>query len=89
MGTQETLVFAAVVGARFGVPLLIPRFPLPAIVTALVLVLMLLLINRPRLMGNYVNNLAFNIIAWATVIIVGSLTVVSTVQTVLGGGGGS
>jgi hypothetical protein len=36
-----------------------------------------------------VNNLAFNVIAWATVIIVGSLTVVSTVQTVLGGGAGS
>jgi hypothetical protein len=33
----ETLVFVLVVGSRFLVPLLIPRFPLPAIVAALVL----------------------------------------------------
>ncbi|WP_229070956.1 hypothetical protein [Actinoplanes sp. DH11] len=37
MTTTATLVFLAVVGARFLVPLLIPRFPLPAIVAALVL----------------------------------------------------
>jgi NRAMP (natural resistance-associated macrophage protein)-like metal ion transporter len=49
----------------------------------IVLVLMLLLINRPKLMGTYVNNLAFNVIAWATVVIVGALTVISTVQTIL------
>jgi len=49
----------------------------------IVLVLMLLLINRPRLMGTYVNNWAFNAIAWATVAVVGALTVVSTVQTIL------
>ncbi len=37
MTTQVTIVFVAVVGARFVVPLLIPRFPLPAIVACLVL----------------------------------------------------
>jgi hypothetical protein len=37
MSTSETLVFLAVVGARFLVPLLIPRFPLPAIFACLVL----------------------------------------------------
>src|SRR5918998_2248036 len=37
MGEQETLLFLMVVAARFLVPLLIPRFPLPAIVAALVL----------------------------------------------------
>jgi Mn2+/Fe2+ NRAMP family transporter len=52
-----------------------------------VLVLMLLLINNPRLMGKYVNNFAFNAIAWATVVIVGLLTLLSTVQTVLSGNG--
>jgi Mn2+/Fe2+ NRAMP family transporter len=52
-----------------------------------VLVLMLLLINRPRLMGTYVNGVFFNAIAWATVIIVGVLTVVSTIQTVFQGNG--
>ena len=34
---MQTLVFVAVVGARFLVPLLIPRFPLPAIIACLVL----------------------------------------------------
>lgn len=34
---MEDFVFVAVVGARFVVPLFIPRFPLPAIVAALVL----------------------------------------------------
>src|SRR3954451_20751412 len=37
MTATAPVVFLAVVGARFLVPLLIPRYPLPAIVTALVL----------------------------------------------------
>jgi hypothetical protein len=37
MGTKETLVFTLVVGLRFLVPLLIPRYPLPAVVGSLVL----------------------------------------------------
>ena len=37
MSTGATLVFLTVVGARFVVPLFIPLFPLPAIITALVL----------------------------------------------------
>ena len=37
MTPETVVVFVAVVGARFLVPLLIPRFPLPAIVAALVL----------------------------------------------------
>jgi NRAMP (natural resistance-associated macrophage protein)-like metal ion transporter len=47
-----------------------------------VLVLMLLLINNRTLMGKYTNGLVFNIIAWATVIIVGALTIVSTLQAI-------
>ncbi|GAA4442645.1 hypothetical protein [Phytohabitans houttuyneae] len=35
--TGETALFVVVVGARFLVPLLIPRFPLPAVLAALVL----------------------------------------------------
>jgi Mn2+/Fe2+ NRAMP family transporter len=46
-------------------------------------VLMLLLINNKRIMGSYTNGLAFNVIAWATVVIVGVLTIVSTVQQIL------
>jgi hypothetical protein len=37
MSAEATVVFLTVVGARFIVPLLIPRWPLPAIVAALVL----------------------------------------------------
>jgi len=83
-----------VIGGGF---VLIPNAPLVAIIfysqvlngvlLPVVLVLMLLLINRPRLMGSYVNGWAFNAIAWATVAIVGLLTVVSTVQTIVSGNG--
>jgi Mn2+/Fe2+ NRAMP family transporter len=76
---------------------LIPNAPLVGIIfysqvlngvlLPVVLVLMLLLINRPRLMGSYVNGWAFNAIAWATVVIVGALTVVSTIQTIVSGNG--
>lgn len=38
------------------------------------LVLMLLLINRRRLMGKYCNSLGYNIIAWATTIIAATLS---------------
>ncbi|HEU4421451.1 MAG TPA: hypothetical protein VFR67_02795 [Pilimelia sp.] len=37
MDAETTLLFVVVVGARFLVPLLIPRYPLPAILAALVL----------------------------------------------------
>jgi Mn2+/Fe2+ NRAMP family transporter len=47
---------------------------------------MLLLINNKRLMGQWTNNLAFNVIAWTTVVIVSLLTAVSTIQTVLPSG---
>ncbi|MFY9664285.1 MAG: Nramp family divalent metal transporter [Candidatus Cybelea sp.] len=46
----------------------------------IVLLLMLLLINNKRLMGRWTNNLAFNVIAWSTAVIVGALTIYSTVQ---------
>jgi hypothetical protein len=35
--TKDTLIFLLVVGARFIIPLFIPRFPLPAVLAALVL----------------------------------------------------
>jgi hypothetical protein len=37
VSTAETFMFVAVIGARFLVPLLIPKFPLPAIIACLVL----------------------------------------------------
>jgi Mn2+/Fe2+ NRAMP family transporter len=41
-----------------------------------VLIFMLLLINKKELMGEYVNKRLFNIIAWATTVIMIGLTVV-------------
>ena len=85
-----------VLGAGF---VLIPGAPLLAIIfysqvlngalLPVVLVLMLLLINQARLMGSYVNGPLFNAIAWATVVSVGVLTVVSTVQTIFPSLGGA
>lgn len=46
---------------------------------------MLLLINNKRLMGRWTNGVAFNAVAWSTVVIVGLLTVVSTVQAIFPG----
>ena len=42
----------------------------------LVLVIMIILCNDRRLMGRYVNSLAFNIVAWVTTVIMTILTVV-------------
>ncbi|MGP6158449.1 MAG: Nramp family divalent metal transporter [Vulcanimicrobiaceae bacterium] len=83
-----------VIGAGFvllpGAPLLATIFysqVLNGVLLPVVLVLMLILINNPRIMGTYVNGIAFNVIAWATVIIVGGLTVVSTIQLFFQPGG--
>jgi NRAMP (natural resistance-associated macrophage protein)-like metal ion transporter len=84
-----------VIGAGFvllpGAPLLATIFytqVLNGVLLPVVLVLMLLLINNPLIMGKYTNGVAFNIIAWSTVILVSLLTVVSTVQLAMGGGTG-
>jgi NRAMP (natural resistance-associated macrophage protein)-like metal ion transporter len=59
---------------------------LNGVLLPVVLVLMLLLINNKRLMGQWTNNLAFNVIAWTTVAIVSLLTAVSTIQTIIPSG---
>jgi NRAMP (natural resistance-associated macrophage protein)-like metal ion transporter len=68
-----------------GAPLLAIIFysqVLNGVLLPIVLVLMLLLINNKKLMGSWTNGPLFNIIAWATAIIVGALTVVSTAQII-------
>jgi len=55
---------------------------LNGVLLPLLLVLMLLLINNRRLMGRWTNNTMLNVIAWATAIVVGVLTVISTLQTI-------
>ena len=83
-----------VIGAGFvvipGAPLLATIFysqVLNGALLPIVLVLMLLLINNKQIMGTYTNSLLFNGIAWATVLIVGLLTIVSTVQQIVQPGG--
>ena len=75
--------------------ILLPGAPLIAImfisqvvngaVLPFVLIIMLLLINDKRLMGDFVNKATFNIIAWATVVIVMALTLVMTLDIILPG----
>jgi Mn2+/Fe2+ NRAMP family transporter len=65
--------------------LLVPRFPLVhvmvlsqvvnGVVLPFVLIFMLLLTNDRELMGDYVNGRRFNIVAWATVIVMIVLTI--------------
>ena len=84
-------LYAALIVIGGGV-VIIPGSPLLAIIyysqvlngalLPVILILMLMLINNKRLMGDWTNNVVFNAIAWATVIIVGFLTVVSTIQQV-------
>ncbi len=83
--------YLALIGLGAGI-VIVPGAPLLAIIfysqvlngvlLPIVLVLMLLLINNKRLMGSWTNRPAFNVIAWATVAIVGALTLISTVQIV-------
>ncbi len=62
---------------------------LNGVLLPLVLVVMLRLINDKRLMGDHVNGLAFNILSWATVIILivltGILVITSAFPTLLAG----
>ncbi|MBV8531149.1 MAG: Nramp family divalent metal transporter [Candidatus Eremiobacteraeota bacterium] len=82
--------YLALIAIGAGV-VIVPGAPLLAIIfysqvlngmlLPIVLVLMLLLINNKRLMGAWTNGPLFNVIAWATVVIVGALTAVYTIQT--------
>jgi len=77
-----------------GAVVLIPKFPmykvailsqvLNGLLLPLVLVFMLRLINKHELMGKYTNKLWFDVIAWATVVIVTGLSLVIVWNTVHG-----
>jgi NRAMP (natural resistance-associated macrophage protein)-like metal ion transporter len=72
-----------------GVPLLKLAFysqVLQGLLLPVELVLMLFIINRVRVMGEYRNNLLTNIISWGTVAIVGAIAIFYTVQQVVAGG---
>jgi NRAMP (natural resistance-associated macrophage protein)-like metal ion transporter len=50
------------------------------------LVLMLLLVNKPRLMGHAVNSRTYNAIAWSTTVVITLLSVTLLVTSIVGGG---
>jgi Mn2+/Fe2+ NRAMP family transporter len=50
-----------------------------------VLVFMLLLVNRAGIMGEFTNGRAYNLVAWATVVLLGALTVLMVVTSLLPG----
>jgi NRAMP (natural resistance-associated macrophage protein)-like metal ion transporter len=80
-----------VLGGAF---ILIPRFPLLAVMylsqvlngvlLPFILIFMLLLVNRPDLMGAHVNSRSFNVIAWGTSAIMIALTLVMVGSLILG-----
>jgi len=79
------IIIGAAVVILPGAPLLAIIFysqVLNGVLLPVVLVLMLLLINNKRLMGAWTNGPFFNVVAWATVGIVGLLTVVSTLEVI-------
>ncbi|GAB6125860.1 Nramp family divalent metal transporter [Humidesulfovibrio idahonensis] len=87
-------LFTLLIAVSAGI-ILVPDAPLIAImyisqvvngaVLPFVLIFMLRLINDKRLMGDFVNGPVFNIIAWATVVIVMALTIVMTVDIAIPG----
>jgi NRAMP (natural resistance-associated macrophage protein)-like metal ion transporter len=87
-------LFTVIIAVSAGI-ILLPGAPLIAImyisqvvngaVLPFVLIIILLLINDKRLMGEYVNKATFNIIAWGTVVIVLGLTVLMTLEMVFPG----
>ena len=78
-------LYTVLVGAGAAVTL-VPRLPLikvsilsqvlNGVLLPAVLIYMLLLINKSRLMGKYVNSRTFNVIAWTTAVIIIALTVI-------------
>jgi Mn2+/Fe2+ NRAMP family transporter len=88
------LFFAGlVIGAALvlvpGIPLLKLTFysqVLQGLLLPFELVLMLIIINRVRVMGKHRNSRAANIIGWSTVIIVGAIALFYTVQQIQSGG---
>jgi Mn2+/Fe2+ NRAMP family transporter len=84
-------LYTALIIAGAGV-LLIPKFPIVHIillsqvvngaVLPFVLIFMLLLINDSELMGEYVNSRRYNIIAWATVVVMVTLTLAMVITQI-------
>ena len=80
------IIFAVIIIMLPNVPLLSILYlsqVANGILLPFLLILMLLIINDKRIMGEHVNSTIFNIISWATVIIVMSLSVALVITTLL------
>ena len=80
------IIFAVIIIMLPNVPLLSILYlsqVANGILLPFLLILMLLIINDKRIMGEHVNSRIFNIISWATVIIVMSLSVALVITTLL------
>ena len=64
-------------------PLILLAQVLQGVVLPLELVMMLVIINRKRVMGAYTNTRTVNIISWITAIVIGVLALIYVVQTIL------
>jgi NRAMP (natural resistance-associated macrophage protein)-like metal ion transporter len=65
------------------IPIMLLSQVVNGVMLPFVLVFMLLLINNKDIMGEYTNSKLFDVIAWATVIIMGGLTVLLVVTSLL------
>jgi NRAMP (natural resistance-associated macrophage protein)-like metal ion transporter len=62
---------------------------LQGVVLPLELVMMLIIINRRRVMGEHTNNRPANVVAWATAIVIGGLALVYVIQSLVSAFSGS
>jgi NRAMP (natural resistance-associated macrophage protein)-like metal ion transporter len=65
------------------IPIMLLSQVVNGVMLPFVLIFMLLLINNKDLMGEYTNSKTFDVIAWATVIIMGGLTILLVVTSLL------
>jgi Mn2+/Fe2+ NRAMP family transporter len=65
------------------IPIMLLSQVVNGVMLPFVLIFMLLLINNKDLMGAYTNSKTFDVIAWATVIIMGGLTILLVVTSLL------
>ena len=87
-------IFTVLIACSVGVVMCFPQnlgmlIILPNIVGGvllpIILVLMLLLVNKRRIMGKYVNTPFFNIVAWVTTVVVALLSIILLLTSVIPG----
>ncbi|MEA2784786.1 MAG: hypothetical protein QOF71_890, partial [Candidatus Eremiobacteraeota bacterium] len=90
------VLFAGAIVLGAGLVLLVPKESLvkfivyaqvvQGVLLPFELVLMLVVINRPRVMGRYVNSRFANVVGWTTAVAIGGLALLYVWQQVTGGG---